>query len=563
MPLDQTVSDKDQPNKTGGSAHLVMLQVRDKVGVRARAPLQGKKFVIGRSPEAHVCLRRGRVSRKHAEIYRDEHGHWWVRDLGSSNGTLVNGHRIEDHKLDLKADRIHVGPYRLKLIDVTAEKEERKRRKRAKQQKQETTPTPTPTPQTEQTGAADVVEVTPAPEPSATGDAEQAPATEWADEDITIASEPSLPGELTEEPSAPTGIASATGAMEAPKPVGETDDEGPSVPKKLGNYEVLSELGRGGMGAVYLSRQLSLNRQVALKVMNPKWATDAEFLANFMREAYAAASLIHHNITQIYDIGADRGLNFFSMEYVDGQSLGEMARDGDGMDPARSAGFLLQAARGLGYAHDNGMIHRDVKPDNLLINEQGVVKVTDLGLVKTPESELAVDDAADGLTQLHVCRALGTPAYMSPEQARNPNAADERSDIYSLGCTLFRMVANEPLFPGKSALEVMTKHVEKPVYHSRMHEGGIPDWLEGVLLKMVEKDPDKRHQRMSEVVTALRDAIRSVNPMTARDVEDHTQEAPPPRRSTSALVDAASLPGLVSRAAVRIKATRKQPPAGD
>src|SRR5262245_22447708 len=156
------------------------------------------------------------------------------------------------------------------------------------------------------------------------------------------------------------------------------------VPRVLGGYEIVKELGRGGRGAVYLARQVSLDRPVALKVMNPEWAKNPNFLVRFTREAYAAAQLVHHNIVQVYDIGQDRGIHYFPMEYVDGCSLGEVLKKEGKIEAAVAAGYALQAARGLSFAHDRGMIHRDIKPDNLMLNTHGVVKVADLGLVRTP-----------------------------------------------------------------------------------------------------------------------------------------------------------------------------------
>src|SRR5205085_2442713 len=152
----------------------------------------------------------------------------------------------------------------------------------------------------------------------------------------------------------------------------------------LGGYEIVKELGHGGMGAVYLARQLSLDRNVALKVMKPEWAQDPVFMARFTREAYVAAQLVHHNVVQIYDIGIDRNINFFSMEFIEGQSLGDLLKREKKLKPDAAVGHILQAARGLKFGHDRGMIHRDIKPDNLMLNTQGVVKVADLGLVRKP-----------------------------------------------------------------------------------------------------------------------------------------------------------------------------------
>src|SRR5207244_1953290 len=169
-----------------------------------------------------------------------------------------------------------------------------------------------------------------------------------------------------------------------PKGKPKASAEGPEVPTTLGGYQILKELGRGGMGAVYLARQVSLDRLVALKVMNRRWAANPAFLVRFTREAYAAAQLVHHNVVQVYDVGCDRGIHYFSMEYVQGRSLGDLLKKEGKLDAATAAGYVLQAARGLAFAHERGMIHRDVKPDNLLLNDQGIVKVADLGLVRTP-----------------------------------------------------------------------------------------------------------------------------------------------------------------------------------
>ncbi len=178
--------------------------------------------------------------------------------------------------------------------------------------------------------------------------------------------------------------ATAVGLTASPLPIPKSGQEaGPKeVLATLGGYQVLKLLGRGGMGAVYLARQTSLDRLVAVKVMLPKAAANPGFVARFTREAYAAAQMVHHNVVQIYDIGSVKNTHYFSMEYVKGESLMDMVRRDGKLDPEQAVGYILQAARGLKYGHDMGIIHRDVKPDNLLINDQGIVKVADMGLVK-------------------------------------------------------------------------------------------------------------------------------------------------------------------------------------
>ena len=199
-----------------------------------------------------------------------------------------------------------------------------------------------------------------------------------------------------ESPDATTAAGLTASSLPAPQ---ASKEAGPKeVLATLGGYQVLKLLGRGGMGAVYLARQTSLDRLVAVKVMLPKAAANPAFVARFTREAYAAAQMVHHNVVQIYDIGSAKNTHYFSMEYVKGESLTDVVRREGQLDPEQAVGYILQAARGLKYGHDMGMIHRDVKPDNLLINDQGIVKVADMGLVKlgddAPESPVSDGAAA-------------------------------------------------------------------------------------------------------------------------------------------------------------------------
>ncbi len=326
-------------------------------------------------------------------------------------------------------------------------------------------------------------------------------------------------------------------------PARSGDDE---IPNRLGGYEIVKELGRGGMGAVYLARQISLDRPVALKVMNARWASDPVFVARFVREAYAAAQLVHHNVVQIYDIGAQDGINFFSMEFVEGRSLSDEVRKLGKLDPDVAVGYILQAARGLKFAHDRGMIHRDIKPDNLMLNNQGIVKVADLGLVKTPAmtseddrlSDLPDDDPNEpssgrgsqtGLASLpteitSAHTAMGTPAYMSPEQCRDAANVDQRADIYSLGCTLYVLLTGRPPFQGTTAIETMRMHAYEPLVPPDQVEKRVPPKISAILLKMMAKDPKDRYQNMDELITALESylGVQSTGPFTPK--EEHVQE---------------------------------------
>ncbi len=305
---------------------------------------------------------------------------------------------------------------------------------------------------------------------------------------------------------------------------------GPTARPLVPGFQIERVLGRGGMGTVYLARQLSLDRPVALKVMSRRWANDPVFVARFTREAFAAAQLNHPNLVQVYDIGEVDGAKFFSMEFVAGRSISDMIRDDGKFDPETAVGYILQAARGLKLAHDRGMIHRDIKPDNLLVDAHGLVKVADLGLVKTPDlahdaDKLDVDaGSASGLytipNDMTGCRmALGTPAYMSPEQCRDAAGVDHRADIYSLGCTLYVMVTGRQPFDGDTAVELMTAHAYKPLVPPEEIAARVPRELSSVIQKMMAKHPGERYQTMGEVVRTLEQwlGIHTTKQVTARE----------------------------------------------
>ncbi|HEX3147450.1 MAG TPA: serine/threonine-protein kinase [Gemmataceae bacterium] len=315
-----------------------------------------------------------------------------------------------------------------------------------------------------------------------------------------------------------------------PRKVADTQVD---IPNTLGGYEVVKELGRGGMGAVYLARQVSLDRPVALKVMNAKWAKDPIFLARFTREAFAAAQLVHHNVVQIYDIGEQEGINFFSMEFVEGRSLGDMLKKDGKVDVEAAVGHVIQAARGLKFAHDRGMVHRDVKPDNLMLNVHGIVKVADLGLVKTAAMSRADDALAEHNTDPDFQRsnsglrslpsditlahsAMGSPGYMSPEQCQDAAAVDPRADIYSLGCTLYALLAGRPPFSGGNVFDVMAKHASEPPAPI----AGVAKEVNAVVMKALAKKPDDRQQSMDEFIADLERLLPDKG-AAAKPTEEH------------------------------------------
>ncbi|MCB2155997.1 protein kinase [bacterium] len=283
--------------------------------------------------------------------------------------------------------------------------------------------------------------------------------------------------------------------------------------KAVGGFRVKKMLGHGGMGAVFQARQLSLDRDVALKVLPGVLAKNPDFLMRFTREALSAAQLTHHNIIQVYDTGSQDNIHFISMEFVRGKDLGTMVRKDGRLSVDDAAGYVLQAARGLQYAHKHGIIHRDIKPDNLMVNEHGVVKIADMGLAKmiaaveeatrlAPEDEEKILKQAKGdLTISDV--AMGTPSYMAPEQGRDASTVGPKADQYSLGCTLYYLIAGRAPYSGSSAYEIISKHQMEPLPPLETHVKHVPPVLKTIILKMLEKDPEKRYESLEGAIADL------------------------------------------------------------
>ncbi|HHM12281.1 MAG TPA: hypothetical protein ENJ16_01910 [Planctomycetaceae bacterium] len=317
-------------------------------------------------------------------------------------------------------------------------------------------------------------------------------------------------GPVTSTGSRKRASTSATGTSIAPSSPKSTDAS-EDVPERLGGYRILRLLGRGAMGAVYQAKQVSLDRLVALKTIRAKLAASPATLARFTREAYAAAQLVHHNVVQIYDFGEDGGRHFFSMEWVRGGPLDKLVKEKGFLDAKLAAGYILQAARGLAVAHRNGMVHRDVKPANLLLNSEGVVKVADLGLVKIPDlpdpkSDVGMtssDLVGSGTEVTLEGTAMGTPAYMAPEQSVDATNVDHRSDIYSLGCTLFFLLTGRPPFRGKTVLETMEQHAHQPIPDIQAINPRVPDALVQVIHRAMEKRPEDRYPSLEEMCRDL------------------------------------------------------------
>ncbi|MFO0425456.1 MAG: serine/threonine-protein kinase [Planctomyces sp.] len=265
--------------------------------------------------------------------------------------------------------------------------------------------------------------------------------------------------------------------------------------QQLGDFELKKRLGKGGMGEVYLARQVSLDRVVALKTLSKELAKKEDFVKRFLREARSMAKLDHVNIVKVYAVDSFRGIHFAAIEYIDGKSIQNwldhigLFSVGDAVHVAIICGQAMQ------HAHDQNMVHRDIKPDNILVTKKGVVKVADFGLAKV------IDDDDVSMTQSGT--GLGTPLYMAPEQARNAKHVDHRCDIYALGATLYHLLTGKLPFRGDSALELIIAKEKGSYPSARSVRPEVPERLDLIIDKMMAKDPAHRYKSCNEVVRDL------------------------------------------------------------
>ena len=284
--------------------------------------------------------------------------------------------------------------------------------------------------------------------------------------------------------------------------------------ERIGRYEIVRTLGRGAMGVVYLARDPIIDREVALKTLRVDLDTDLaeEFRERFMREARAAGRLSHPGIVTIHDVGEDpsSGLVFIAMEFARGRDLKEVLHSGHRFRPAEAARIVAEVATALDYAHSMGVVHRDVKPANIILTEGGRIRIMDFGVARLESSNLTTEG-----------QFIGTPNYMSPEQVTG-RPVDGRSDLFSLGVVLFELLVGARPFPGESIHEVTLKVVQAPTPIPSVVAPGVPAGFNPIILKCLEKEPDKRFQRGAELARILGALARA---LVGRDPADvgHTE----------------------------------------
>lgn len=288
-----------------------------------------------------------------------------------------------------------------------------------------------------------------------------------------------------------------------------------------GRYELIEKIGEGGMAVVYKAKDRLLNRYVAIKILRPEFTQDEQFLESFKRESQAAAGLQHPNIVSIYDVGRTGNINFIVMELVDGRPLSDLIKEKGRLDYKTTIDIAKQMASALSIAHKHQIIHRDVKPHNIMITSDGVAKLTDFGIARAVSNATMVADTS---------KIIGSVHYFSPEQARGAYV-DERSDIYSLGIVMFEMLTGRVPFDGETPVEVALKHINEDVPSPAKLVPGIPPALDKIVLKATDKYQTERYKSVDEMLEALKN-VEFVTHMVGDRVFAAESE-PKPRRDES------------------------------
>ena len=262
----------------------------------------------------------------------------------------------------------------------------------------------------------------------------------------------------------------------------------------LGNrYEIEGKIGTGGMADVYKGKDLKLNRYVAIKVLKSEFSSNKNFVSKFKVEAQSAAGLMHHNIVNVYDVGEENGLYYFVMELVEGITLKHYIEKKMRLSYKEALSIAIQVSNGIEAAHNNGIIHRDIKPQNIIISREGKVKVADFGIARAASSDTVTS------------HAMGSVHYTSPEQARG-GYSDAKSDIYSIGITLFEMVTGRVPFDGETTVSIAIKHIQEEMPSPRMYVPDLPISVEKIIMKCTQKNPDRRYYNIGELIADLKRA---------------------------------------------------------
>ncbi len=269
----------------------------------------------------------------------------------------------------------------------------------------------------------------------------------------------------------------------------------------IGNrYEILEKIGTGGMAIVYKARDHVLNRNIAVKVLKEEFTTDAEFVKRFNIEAQAAASLTHSNIVSIYDVGSEGEIHYIVMELVQGKTLKEIITDGGILPWKWTVNIAIQIASALEIAHRNNIVHRDIKPHNIIITEDGTAKVTDFGIAKAVSNSTITSFGA----------TIGSVHYFSPEHARG-GYTDAKSDIYSLGVVMYEMLTGKVPFDADTPVSVALKHMQENPVEPKKINNTIPDSVNKIIIKAMQKEPNLRYNSATEMLTDLRESIKNPN----------------------------------------------------
>ena len=262
-------------------------------------------------------------------------------------------------------------------------------------------------------------------------------------------------------------------------------------------YEIISKIGSGGMADVYKAKDHTLNRFVAVKVLKPEFRKDKGFITKFRVEAQSAAGLAHPNIVNVYDVGEDNGISFIVMELVEGITLKEYIEKKGRLAVREATSIAIQVSMGLQAAHNNGIVHRDVKPQNIIISTDGKVKVTDFGIARVATSNTISSNV------------MGSVHYSSPEQARG-GYSDYKSDIYSLGITMYEMLTGHVPFDGDTTVAIALKHLQEEIQSPRKYVPELPKSTVQIIYKCTQKSPDRRYSDMEELISDLKESL--VNP---------------------------------------------------